>query len=232
MNELELLYLNFTICVTSCLVTRGQFLVSSCGYHYIVQPFCLVCMNHRWGVYLFYASYLSFYYPRACQLFLTLHKLCSLISRTVFLHFLWFPNRLTIWCVYCVVRIGLWNSKMTFSWTLIDTPFLDTKTKMYGSDAAYHPLLDLVIECGVLLCFTYRLPFLSLHLPCRRPDKYLPAPHGGYLCLNRGICGRQYDNETSFSSSTSTSQISSTPPSLHSRSTYSAIILAIDVVNL
>jgi len=48
MNELELEHLDSTICVTSCLVACGEIFVSSCGYNYLVQPFRLVSMNHRW----------------------------------------------------------------------------------------------------------------------------------------------------------------------------------------
>jgi len=145
---------------------------------------------------------------------------------------------LTSWCViekwrvYCAVRLGLWNCQLALSWTLIGTSFVDNKTEAYPSGAAYHPRLNLVIECGVLVRFPYRLPFLSLPVTYRRSDNYLPASHGGYLCLNKGICGRQYGNGTSFSSSILISPVSITPPSLHSRSIYSAIILGIDVVKI
>jgi hypothetical protein len=162
----------------------------------------------------------------------------SFPSHTVFLHFLWFLSRLTSWYViekwrlYCAVRLGLWNCQLTFSCTLIGTSFFDTKTKAYSSGAACYPRLNLVIECDVLVRFSYRLPFLFLPMTYRRSGNYLLASHGGYLCLNKGICGRQNGNGTSFSSNVLTSPISINPPSVHSRSTYSAIILAIDVVKI
>jgi hypothetical protein len=64
----------------------------------------------------------------------------------------------------------------------------------------------------------------------RRPGNYLPASHSGQLCLNKQICGRQNGNGTNFYSSTLTSPIRITPPSLRCRSTNSVIILAVDNV--